>query len=162
MIGRGVGRQPRTDQPKSQSVDSVHVVTRDEVIRFARAIGSTTPIHYDADVAIEAGFRDVVAPPFFFQVLGLSLGRNVARAELGVDGTPLTDDLHGRKVVAGETAIQWFGDIVAGDEISLTQRLIETRRERGSTGDLDVYVYERVYSRGLEPLVVETYTRIAR
>lgn len=139
-----------------------HLVTETEIIRFAQATGSSEPIHVNGAAAVAAGYRGVVAPPFFFQVLGFRLGRDVPRWALSEDGTPLSDELSGRKVIAGETAVTWYGEIIAGDLIQVTQRLISIEHKSGSRGALDVYVYERVYTRDGSPILVETYTRIAQ
>ena len=137
-------------------------MTRTDIRRYAAAVGATNAIHHDLEAARRAGYRDLVAPASLFCSLGLSLGRIVAREDLGEEGLPLSDDLAGRRVVAGETEIEWSGDIVAGDEITVEQRLVDTYERVGKSGRLEFYVYQREYRRADELLVRERFTRIAR
>jgi acyl dehydratase len=140
---------------------SIRRVSRDDIRRFAAAIGADDPVHTDVGSARAAGYRDVVAPAYFFCSLGLSIGKNVRRDELGADGIPLRDEFAGRRVVAGATDVEWVDDIIAGDEVTIDQRLAMVYSRRGKSGPLDFFVYERIYRRASEVLVLESYTRIA-
>ncbi len=42
-----------------------YLVGREKVREFASAVFATTPLHHDVDVAVAAGYPDVVAPPTF-------------------------------------------------------------------------------------------------
>ena len=137
-------------------------VSREDIRRFAVATGAESARHHDSDAARAEGYRDVVAPPGFFVSLGLSLNRVRPRSELSDNGLPLLDALAGKRAVAGETSVEWFGDIVAGDDIDIVQRLLGVTERSGRSGPLRLYEYERTYSRGTELLVRERYVRIAR
>lgn len=138
-----------------------HVVTREEIRRFSVAIGATDDVHYDVEDARSQGFRDLLAPPFYFATLGLSLGRVLPSSQLRPDGMALTDELAGR-VVAGGSSIEWHGPIVAGDEIVLRETLDSTYEKAGRSGKLTFYVYTHTYTVNDAPVVVERLTRIGR
>lgn len=137
-------------------------VGRHDVRRFADSIGARDPVHHDIEEARRAGYPDLLAPEWFFSALGLSFGRWVTRDRLGPEGLPLDDDLAGRRVVAGETRVEFYGDIVAGTTITVAQRLVSVTRKEGSKGVLEVYRYERTYADGDTVLVREFFSRIAR
>src|ERR1700722_10526200 len=84
-----------------------HLATRESIRHFAVAIGAIAAIHHDVAKARAHGFRDLVAPPFYFSVMGLSLGRILTSGQLRSHGRPLTDELEGR-AVAGEAAVEWL------------------------------------------------------
>ncbi len=140
----------------------VRPVTRREVRAFAYSIGATDPVHHEVDAARAAGYPDLVAPAYFFSSLGLSFGRLVPRERLGPEGLPLDDELSGQRVVAGETRVEWSGDIVAESTVVVRQRLAAITSKTGSRGPLLLYAYERTYSCEEELLVAEYFTRIAR
>lgn len=144
------------------STEATRVITREDVRRYAVAVGADDPVHHDVAAARAAGWPDLLAPTTFFCSLGLSLGRVIPRAQLGAEGLPLADDLAGRRVVAGGTEVEVVGDICAGDEITVAQRSVATEHKQGSAGPLELHVYERTYRRGAELVVTERFTRIAR
>lgn len=137
-------------------------VTREAIMRFAAAAGISSPKHHDVLAAQRAGFTDLVAPPYFFTALGLTMGRVHTRAELSDGGLPIDDPLAARKIVAGETMVRWFGHIVAGDIITVTQVLLGVKRKTGRSGPLEIYTFRRDYARDGELVVQEHYSRIAR
>jgi hydroxyacyl-ACP dehydratase HTD2-like protein with hotdog domain len=144
------------------NLTEVRDVGRLEVIRFAFACGAHSAVHHDLKAALAAGYRDLLAPRYFFVTLGLSFQRTRPRAELGNEGFPLDDDLSGRRVMAGETRVHWSGDIFARDTIVVSQQLTDITRKRGRSGPLELYRYERTYTRDSELLVKEDFVRIAR
>jgi acyl dehydratase len=148
------------EQPVTALRDS-RLVTRTDIQRFAVAIGALNPEYHDVCAARTLGYRDLVAPPFFFATLGLSIGRTLPSAQLRPDGMPKGDDLSGR-VVAGETAVRWLGPIVAGDQLSLEQRIIDRYTKQGRQGLLNFAVYERTYSVDERVVVIEQLTRIGK
>lgn len=137
-------------------------VSRRDVRRFALSIGANDAVHHAVDAAIAAGFPDLVAPSSFYCSLGLSLGRLVGRHALGAEGLPLVDELSGRRVVAGETLVSWFGEIVANTEIDVEHCLTDVETREGSRGVIELYRYRRRYRQGNQLLVEEWFTRIAR
>jgi acyl dehydratase len=145
-------------QPQSEERE----ITRESIRKFAVSTGALDPVHFDVEAARAQGYRDLLAPAYFFVSLGLSFHRIRPRAELADTGLPLDDELAGRRVVAGETNIEWFGDIFAGDTILVTFRRLGIEHKVGRSGPLDLYHCERTYSRDGQVLFLERYVRMAR
>lgn len=112
-------------------------VTRDDVRRFAFAVGANDPIHHDVEAARAQGYRDLVAPAYFFASLGMPIGVEVPVTELGEDGLPRANGA-GRRV-AGTAEVRWFEQICAGDEVSVTRRRMEPTVKKGSSGTLTIF-----------------------
>jgi acyl dehydratase len=90
-----------------------YLVGREKVREFASAVFSTSPINFDPDAAVTAGFPDVVAPPTFAVVVQeLTLAQLLASPDAGIDFS---------RVVHGDQRFSYTRPIVAGDE--LTARL---------------------------------------
>jgi hypothetical protein len=136
------------------------VVSRAEIRRFALAIGATDPVHHDVDAARSAGHRDLVAPAYFFQVFGLSLGRQLPSDELRADGLAATDGLAGNVVAAGSTVT--LGEpICAGDEVRIEVSEDPPETKQGSRGPLTLHTIHRRYVVGDSLAADEAYDRIA-
>lgn len=140
---------------------AVQLVTRHEIRRFAFAVGATGPIHHDLAAARSRGYRDLVAPAFFFCTLSMSLGRLVPPGELRADGMARDDEVVGR-VVAGDTTVEWFGDLVAGDEVHVRQHFLGRRSKAGRSGPFTIFDYARSYTVDGRQVILEHLARIAR
>jgi acyl dehydratase len=138
-----------------------HLATRESIRHFAVAIGAMAAVHHDVEAARAGGFRDLLAPPSYFSVMGLSLGRILPSELLRPDGIPLTDELQGR-AVAGEAAVEWLGDIIAGDTVEFEERFAGSYVAAGRSGPLNCYVYHRTYSVESAVVVRERLVRIGR
>ena len=57
---------------RSYPPSAVYEVGRVKIAEFAAALGSTDPVHHDAEAARAAGHPDVIAPPTFAIALTLS------------------------------------------------------------------------------------------
>lgn len=112
-------------------------VTRDDVRRFAFAIGADDPIHHDVAAARAQGYRDLVAPAYFFVSLGMPIGVEIPVSALGEDGLPPTNG--GGRRVAGTTSVRWFEQICAGDEVVVTRRRMAPSVKEGRTGALTLH-----------------------
>jgi hypothetical protein len=159
----------RADGPAGHADGSVdterrsgrHLATRESIRHFAVAIGAMAPVHHDVEAARAGGFRDLVAPPSYFSVMGLSLGRILPSELLRPDGIPLSDELQGR-AVAGEASVEWFGDIIAGDIVEFEERFAGSYVAAGRSGPLNCYVYNRTYAVESAVVVRERLVRIGR
>ncbi len=90
-----------------------YLVGREKVREFARAVFSTSPLNFDPEAAISAGYTDVVAPPTFAVVVQeCTLAQLLAAPDAGIDFS---------RVVHGDQRFSYTRPIVAGDE--LTARL---------------------------------------
>jgi acyl dehydratase len=135
------------------------VVSRAEVRRFALSIGATDPVHHDVAAARAAGYRDLVAPAYFFQALGLSIGRLLPVDKLRADGLADHDNLAGNVVAAGSQVT--FGDpICAGDEVRVDVAEDPPTVKEGSKGRLTLHTIHRRYSVDGAVAADEAYLRI--
>lgn len=140
-------------------------VSRADIARFAHATRESDPIHYDLDAARAAGHPDVLAPPMFCVALRVSTFALRPISELEPDGWPTEDipPLVTRRGMAGETRLTLHGDIYAGDEATVSKRLIEMTEKRGRSGPLVLLTFEYRYETDRTGLVaVEIFTRILR
>jgi acyl dehydratase len=114
------------------------VVLRAESMReFAKSIGETNPIHFDASVARAAGFADIVATPTYpIAFMAESMDPDIFY-ELG---------LNIPSIVHGEQEFEYARPMVAGEELSVRGRIADVWEKQGSTGMLDFVVLEAAAS----------------
>lgn len=102
-----------------------YVVGREKVREFARATFATDPVHTDPDVATARGFTDVVAPATFPVVIQqAALDMLVADPEAGIDFS---------RVVHGDQRFDYHREVVAGDELTATLRVVKVQTLGGHT-----------------------------
>ena len=86
-----------------------YLVGREKVREFASAVFSTSPLNYDAEAAVAAGYPDVVAPPTFAVVVQeRTLAQLLEAPDAGIDFS---------RVVHGDQRFSYSRPIVAGDEL---------------------------------------------
>ena len=87
-----------------------YLVGREKVREFARAVFSTSPLNFEPEAAIRAGYPDVVAPPTFAVVVQeRTLAQLLSAPDAGVDFS---------RVVHGDQRFSYTRPIVAGDELT--------------------------------------------
>ena len=91
-------------------------ITRNDIRRFAAAIGDDNPLYRDREAARAAGYPDVVAPPTFLisASTGGGDGGFIREPELG---------LNFAMVVHGEETFSFTRPVVAGDVLTMEQRI---------------------------------------
>lgn len=100
-------------------------VTREEVVAFAEALGSTVAAHRDPAAAQELGYPDVVAPPTFAVSLAQRCEAQLVQdPEAGIDFS---------RVVHGEEGFTHHRPIVAGDVLTGVLH-VDRIREAGGHG----------------------------
>jgi len=88
---------------------AAYLVGREKVREFAAAVLSTSPLNFDTDAAIAAGFADVVAPPTFAVVIQeRTLAQLLGAPDAGIDFA---------RVVHGDQRFSYSRPIVAGDQL---------------------------------------------
>lgn len=104
------------DYPASSTFE----VGREQIRRFAEAIGDLHPAYLDPAAAQALGHPDVVAPPTFLTVLNFryALEGPLADPDLGLDYS---------LVVHGEQSFTLHRPVRAGDVLTSTQRLAEIK-----------------------------------
>jgi acyl dehydratase len=99
-------------------------VGREKVREFATAIGDTSPLCHDLEVARAAGHRDVLAPPTFTTTFTMPLIEDFLKdPAFGWDYT---------RMVHGDQRIVFHRPIVAGDELFTTIHVDSLTTRAGS------------------------------
>ncbi len=113
-----------------ESEPVVHEVEKNQVRRFAEALGDPNPISTDEVAARAAGYPSLVAPPTF----AVALASNERfRHSL---------DLGTRNMIHGEQSFEYARPIVAGDRITVRSRVADVQERAGASGPMDVLVVE--------------------
>jgi acyl dehydratase len=107
----------------------VHV-TAEHIRAFAEAVGDLNPLYLDADVARQAGYPDVIAPPTF--CVRMCGGRMLPTVPLEPDLVSLN---------AGQE-LELYDDVCAGQTYTATARISEIYEKTGRSGPLGVIVHE--------------------
>lgn len=125
----------------------IHEVSAPGIRTFARALGYSNPIYYDAMAAKARGFRDLVAPPGFF---GMPIYAPAARAES--DAVAFAPE-YGRTLNGGNE-VEPVADVCAGDVIEARTRITDISLRASRLGQMLVIVQETVYTRQADGVVV--------
>lgn len=133
--------------PKGDPVE----VTRNDIRRFATAIGDSNPAYHDREAAKALGYADVIAPPTFLisATTGGGSGGFILDPDLG---------LNYAMVVHGEEAFEFVRPVQAGDVLEMTQRIADIQAK--GSNELLTLVTE-VTSDG-EPVATITNTIVSR
>lgn len=109
-------------------VDVVAIrVEQGKVREFARASGTTDPVHTDADAAIRAGFPGVPATLTHSVVTGHVRDQRAFVESLGLDLA---------RVVVGSVAWDSAHPLVAGDALTATRRVEGDEHRSGRSGPM--------------------------
>jgi acyl dehydratase len=102
-----------------------YLVGREKIREFARAVFATSPLNFDVEAAITAGYSDVIAPPTFPVVVQeATLAQLLAEPDAGIDFT---------MVVHGEQRFSYTRPIVAGDELTATLTVTSVKSLGGNS-----------------------------
>jgi acyl dehydratase len=102
-------------------------VGSEKIREYASAVGETVPIHYERGAAVDAGFRDIVAPPMFVVVYCRWMAPVVEDERFGIDYDRM---LHGGQ------EFEWGEPACAGDAVTTWARLDQAYAKK----DLSFYV----------------------
>ena len=129
----------------------IYEVTTQGIRTFARAVGYTNPIYYDADAARAKGHRDLVAPPGFYGMpiynpaAGVSMENNTSGAAW--------EQLYPRRLNGG-TEVEPVEDVYAGDVLEARTRVTNLALRTSRMGQMLVREAETVYTRTSDGAVV--------
>jgi acyl dehydratase len=128
-----------------------YVVGREKVREYAAAVGETSPLHTDPEMARAAGHADVVAPPMFAVVYaGAAVLPALTDPEIGIDFA---------RMVHGAQEFEWGPLVVAGDEIRTEAECVDIALR----GGVAFYVFEtRSDNQAGERVCTGTWTNVVR
>ena len=140
-------------------------VGRNDIMRYAYAIGATDRVHTDAEAARAAGYRDLLAPPYFPYVIRMHAAHLGGRDRLELDGSATEDvpplDVH--RAMAGETEIELGVPVFAGDTITLHKEIVDIYEKVGRSGPMAFVKTQFTFWNQHDELVMrERFTRIYR
>ncbi|MEX2373293.1 MAG: MaoC family dehydratase N-terminal domain-containing protein [Dehalococcoidia bacterium] len=137
---------------------TLHEVTSTGCRLFARAVGHIDLVFYDAEVARERGYRDILAPPGY---LGTPVYPPVGRGE-GGEGAPMGGGLKipYKRILNGGTTYEYMEPICAGDVISSRSQVAEFQERTGSIGPMLIVYRETTYTREDGAVVAKMYGNI--
>ena len=101
-------------------------------IRFlAQVLGLADPIHFDVETARTRGYPDLVAPPSFFMVIEADASEHLRR----LGHRSILDQIGSdyRYLLHGDERYDYSGALFAGDEVSLTTRIVDFYDRKGGS-----------------------------
>ncbi len=140
-------------------------VGRNDIMRFAYAIGATDAVHTDVSAARTAGYRDLLAPAYFPYTLRMHASNLTERHNLELDGSASEDvpPLDTKRAMAGETEIEFGSPVFAGDVITVSKRIVDLYEKHGRSGTMVFVKTEFKYSNQHDEIIMsERFTRIFR
>lgn len=102
-------------------------VERGKIREFALATGDDNPLYVDREAAVQAGYRDVIAPPTFGIALELWAGLDFEALCRALALDPV-------KVLHGEEGYEYCGELHPGDEVTLRTRVVAVTEKQGEKG----------------------------
>ncbi|MEH6942302.1 MaoC family dehydratase N-terminal domain-containing protein [Bacillus sp. JJ722] len=130
-------------QPYSMEVE------KGKIKELALAIGDDNPIYFDLEAAKKEGYENIPVPPTFLQVIdlwgGLGSVEKVEKLKLNLV-----------RVLHGQQSYEYLGDIVAGDTLAVTSKVVSAETKSASTGAMDIIVTENQYTNQRGELVAIT------
>lgn len=104
---------------------------------FVKAIGERNRIYLDAPSAREAGYRSIPAPPTYASVLD-------AEGDGDLPPEVQTLQLDVGRILHGSQAFEFFEPIYAGDEITVTRKIVDMFDKKD--GALEFVVTQSTYT----------------
>jgi hydroxyacyl-ACP dehydratase HTD2-like protein with hotdog domain len=105
--------------------------------RYARAIGETDPLYFDAEAAHAAGFADVVVPPNFLPSY-LDWTDGGGEETLRPDGTPRGEmawlPTEGVRIMGAGEDMVFHRPLVAGTEVVMNSTLTDVKGKETRSG----------------------------
>ena len=116
--------------------------------RFALATGETDLIYFDEKLACSIGWRGMPISPLMLSSTR-SWEHGPTNENLALDGTPLYGvgfpSQRSLRSLGGGQKLKWVDDVVVGDEISTTSKVVDVIEKSGSRGDMLLVEVERCF-----------------
>lgn len=107
-----------------------HEIEKGAIRRFAEALGETNPLYFDEKAAKVAGLRGLLAPPVFVSTL---FGGAPIFEAMGADTS---------RMLVSEQSYELFAPIHAGDQVSVSSRLVDISEKRAMSEVTELAVIE--------------------
>ena len=114
-------------------------IEKGKIKELVLAIGDDNPIYTSLEAAKAAGYEGIPIPLTFPNVIDLWGGYGFEEKVEKLKLNPV-------RVLNGEQEFEFFGDIYAGDEITVTSRVIQAETKIGSTGRMDLITTENQFT----------------
>ncbi len=128
-----------------ESESWIFEVTTTSVRAFARGVGYTDPVYFDEKAAIDAGYRNLPAPPTYLGTPVFIPGKSDDTFSSPPNSRPEIN--HGLKgLLDGGTEIEYFDTICAGDKLICTAKLAGlVTKESKALGTMLVTSFESTF-----------------
>ena len=113
---------------------------------FARAVGHTDPVFYDRQVALERGYRDILAPPGFLGTPVYRPGMSDSHGETHGGGAERIRVPY-KRVLNGGTTYEYVEPVCAGDVLTSRSHVGDYQEREGSIGPMLIVYRETTYRR---------------
>ncbi len=125
-------------------------VERGKIRELAEAIGDRNPVYTDREVAIQEGYKDVVAPLTFITVpmMWSGIGMKVVK-DLKINYA---------KVLHGEERYEYFQEIYPGDILTGKVKVVGIETKSGKSGEMDIVARETLYTNQRNEPVLKAIT----
>lgn len=120
-------------------------VERVKIKEFAEAIGDPNKVYLDKDFAIKENYRGIIAPPTF----GVCISGSGYYEMFDIV------NINMEKILHGEQKFEYFGEINAGDEITVISEVAADIEKHGKRGKIRIVDLQHTYlnQRGEKVLV---------
>jgi hydroxyacyl-ACP dehydratase HTD2-like protein with hotdog domain len=140
-----------TDEMRAQigqkSEPYICEVDKLQIRMFARSVGHTDPIFYDEKEAKAAGYRSLPCPPGYLgtpiydpRTSDATFGGRRGGGPGPQPSRPL------RRILNGGTEIEYFGDICAGDVLTVVSYISDLQERAGSIGEMLITTNKTEYT----------------
>ena len=118
-----------------ESAPWTHEVTTTSVRAFARGVGYTDLVYFDEAAAKAAGYRSLPAPPTYLGTPIFIPGESSDTFSGPKDSGPSID--HGLpNLLDGGTETEYYGDICAGDTLTVTSQIADLSTRQGRSAGM--------------------------
>lgn len=114
-------------------------IEKGKIKEFVMAIGDDNPIYRSLEAAKAEGFEGIPIPITYLQVVDSWGG-------YGFDELMETLGLNKVKILHGEQQYEYFLDLYAGDELSVSSKVTNVETKTGISGGMDLITIENRYT----------------
>ncbi len=113
-------------------------IEKGKIKELVTAIGDDNPIYTSIEAAKAAGYERIPVPLTFPNVIDLWGGHGFEEKVEKLKLNPVG-------VLNGEQEFEFFGDMYAGDVMTVTSKVVNADTKKGSTGKMELITTENQY-----------------